>query len=60
MSTVLVWLLIATSTGPRNTGNVSVIAKFQSAEQCEHVRKNIPRVPYSAEAVCIQANILKE
>ena len=58
MNTILVWLLIATSTGSHNGGNVSLIAKFQSVEQCEHVREQIPKSGYNVQAVCIQARIV--
>ena len=58
MNTVLVWLLIVTSTDLNLTGDVKVIAKFASLNQCEHVIKNIPRGGVTVRAACVQASIV--
>lgn len=60
MNTVLVWLLIATTSGTYESSSTSLIAKFATLDQCEHVRKNIPTKHSAVVAVCIQANVLKE
>lgn len=56
MIEVLVWLLISTSDGSYNRGNVAVVERFKNKEQCEHVRANIPE-KHSQGSICIQANI---
>ena len=56
MTTILVWLLLVVSDGPYNRGTASVLEKFPTAEQCEHVRRYIPTTV--VESHCVQANIL--
>lgn len=56
MIEVMVWLLISTSDGRSNEGNVSVVERFKTQQQCEHVKKLIPRSVYQ-ESACIQATI---
>lgn len=57
MTTMLVWLLIATSDGYYNRGSVTTVERFASKTNCEHVLNNIPN-KHSVEAKCIQAEIL--
>mgnify|MGYP001387698478 CR=1 FL=1 len=61
MSTVLLWLLINVSDGVYNSGNVTVVARFASARQCEVVHAAIKeissRVRSNTELRCIQAEV---
>lgn len=57
MVEILVWMLLTTSDGNYNRGNVNSVAMFKTEVQCEHVKKNIP-LPGNLEAKCVQANIL--
>lgn len=57
MTTMLVWLLIVTSDGVYNRGNVVVLELFTDVTQCSHVLGNLPNKS-SFEAKCVQANIL--
>ena len=58
MIEIMVWLLIAQSDGVYNRGNVSVVERFASEVQCEHVRKNIPGSGNNFDAKCVQARVL--
>lgn len=57
MTIVTLWLLI--SVGGYGTDQVVLVERFQSAEQCEHVRKHIPLVYESkrAQVRCIKAEV---
>lgn len=59
MTTILVWLLLVAPNVDygSNKGNVAVLERFASVEQCEHVRKHISP---DARVVskCVQANIV--
>ena len=57
MTTMLVWLLIVTSDGVYNRGNVVTVERFADVTQCKHVLDNLPNKS-SLEAKCVQANIL--
>lgn len=57
MIEVLVWMLVAASY-PAAQGTTTVVGHFKTQVQCEHVRRNLPLERGSAEARCIQANIL--
>jgi len=60
MNTVLLWLLVSISDGGSNRGNIVVIERFATVEDCEHVRKNLPMGAYvSNTARCIQANVIR-
>jgi hypothetical protein len=59
MKTILVWMLLSTSDGVYNRGTVTVVGHFPDAEQCEHVRKNIPNTD-SLNSRCVQAKLVVE
>lgn len=56
MIEVLVWLLISTSDGGNNRGNVTVVERFIDKEQCMHVLSNISDKSNQITK-CIQARI---
>lgn len=58
MIEVLVWLLVSVSDGASNRGNISVLERFASEAQCEHVKANIPAHDSLFRARCVQARIL--
>lgn len=59
MTTVTLWLLI--SVGGYNSNQVTVVERFPSAEQCEHVRKSIPfwTAALQKETRCIEAKVAR-
>ena len=59
MTAITLWLLIAVSDGSYNRGNVTVVERFTSAEQCEHVRKSIANVGSGHEMRCVQAVVAR-
>lgn len=56
MTTVTVWLLIAVSMGYYNKGTVTTVGKFETAQDCEAVRRKIPD---EATTLCVQAKLVK-
>jgi|GEM_PF-6605144 hypothetical protein len=59
MQAVFLWLLVVVSNGDYNRGNVDVLERFPTVEQCEQVRKNLPKADYDAySARCIQAQVI--
>lgn len=59
MTEVLVWLLVSVSypDSIAGMGVLTVVERFKTSEQCEHVNKNLP-TKYNLSTRCIQANIL--
>ena len=55
MVEVLVWLLVSIPTDYR-AGEVQVVERFKTQQQCEHVNKEIS-VRY-VNTKCVQANVL--
>lgn len=55
MIETLVWILMATSAGQKNSGNVTVVGHFTSKVQCEHVERNVPGHAYTR---CVQSRML--
>lgn len=58
MKTILVWLLISVSDGSYNRGNVTVVERFATLKDCEHVRAATPKAEMQQEMRCVQANIV--
>lgn len=58
MLEVLVWLLISESDGSYNRGNVSVVERFRTEEQCERVAKLLAKTSNNKFTYCIQSNVL--
>lgn len=58
MTTVSVWLLIVVATYGAGTGQVTVLERFPTVEQCEGVRKAIP-ADQKWTGRCIYASIVK-
>lgn len=57
MTTVIVWLLIAVSTGTYNRGTVTVVGSFATVTDCQAVRKHIPG--NNTDTACVQAKLLR-
>lgn len=59
MVEVLVWLLVSVSypSSSAGIGVLTVVERFKTSEQCEHVNKNLP-IKHNLSTRCIQANIL--
>lgn len=59
MTTITVWLLISISAAPYNRGNVDVIAKFATEEDCTELQDEIRKLAGSSAALnCLKANVL--
>lgn len=59
LNTVTIWLLISVSGGPYNTGTVTVIERFATAEACQDVLKQVPYAGTLLSAKCVQAKVAK-
>lgn len=57
MNTVLIWLLVSMSSSSHNYGTATVIERFATVEDCEHVRANLPGSSHTAR--CIQAKVVR-
>lgn len=58
MKTVLVWLLIAISSGSYNRGTTTVVEKFSSKEDCMDVANTLRKSP--VDLYCVPAKIVVE
>ena len=63
MSTITLWLLLVVNTGGAGSGNVSVLERFATPEECMRVQGLIPA--YSAQfrgfnTRCVQATVVRE
>lgn len=58
MIEVLVWILVSVSypNSSAGTGTLTVVERFKTSEQCEHVNRNLP-IKGDLATRCIQANI---
>lgn len=56
MVEVLVWLLVSIPNDYR-AGEVQVVERFKTQQQCEHVSKEVKRSEYVITK-CVQANVL--
>ena len=58
MKTVLVWLLIAISSGSYNQGTTTVVEKFSSKEDCMEVANTLSK--NTVDLYCVPAKIVVE
>ena len=59
MSTVSIWILVAVSTGYYNKGNVSVIDRFATHNDCKIVAQSIRNLDQPVALLCTEAKVLK-
>lgn len=60
MMVISMWLLITISTGSYNRGNVTVVERFPTVQECEKVRAEVRSLDINENSVssrCIQATV---
>ncbi len=57
MNTIILFLLISVSDGAYNRGNITVVERFTTAQDCENVRAALKKFEENAPAVCVQAKV---
>jgi hypothetical protein len=60
MTVMTLWLLIAVSDASNNRGNVSVVERFATQQECFNVRVPLERLADgSAKLLCVEAKVSK-
>lgn len=59
MTTAILWLLISISDGSRNRGDVQVLERFATQQDCFNVKAPIERSSNSVILMCQEARVVK-